>query len=69
MDYAKLELDASRKGWVCSECGLFSDCLGRPIFNNTLWFIETKSMNWLENKPSYSFCPKCGKPIRRNEDG
>lgn len=63
MEYAKLELDASAKGWRCSECGLLIDSIGRPIFGNELWTIETKSIHWIENKPEFSYCPKCGKPI------
>lgn len=62
-DYAKLELNASKKGWNCSECGLFTDCVGRPLFGNEAWIFETKSNNWLENKPNYKYCPGCGRPL------
>lgn len=63
-DYVRLELDAAQKGWRCSGCGLLSDVLGRPIFGGEAWTIQTKSINWLENRPKYKFCPKCGKPVR-----
>lgn len=64
MEYARLELDATIKGWRCSECGLIVDCIGRPIFGNEAWIIQTKSINWIENKPKFLYCPKCGKPIK-----
>lgn len=60
---AKLELDAARKGWVCSQCKLFTDALGRPIFGGEMWTIKTNSIHYLENKPEYKFCPGCGEPI------
>lgn len=68
MEYAVLELDTSSKGWRCSECGLFSDALGRPIFGSERWSFKTTSLYWLENKPNYRFCPGCGKPIRRDKN-
>lgn len=64
MEYAELELDATIKGWRCSNCSLLVDCIGRPIFGNEVWFIQTKSINWIENKPRFLFCPKCGMPFK-----
>ena len=63
MEYAKLELDASKKGWRCSKCGLPVDCIGRPIFGDEVWIIQTKSINWIENKPEFRYCPGCGSPF------
>ena len=63
-DYVKLELNASEKGWNCSGCGLFTDCVGRPCFGDEAWMVITNSKTWLENKPKYKFCPGCGKPIK-----
>lgn len=65
-DYVTLELDASRHGWCCSGCKLFSDSLGRPVFGTEIWSITSKGTAWLENKPNYIFCPKCGKKVRKN---
>jgi hypothetical protein len=62
-DYVKLELDASRNGWVCSGCGLFTDCVGRPHFGQEVWFVKCKTISWIENKPEYVYCPRCGKLI------
>ena len=67
MDSAKLELNASKHGWNCSECGLFSDALGRPMFGKEIWIITSTGTAWLENKPKYKFCPQCGKPIRSDD--
>lgn len=69
MDYIEFELNASEKGWNCSGCGLFVDPLGRPIFGNEVWVISSKGTAWLENKPQFLFCPKCGKPVRRDQYG
>ena len=66
---AKLELDASKKGWRCSSCGLFVDSIGRPIFGHEPWTIQMKTNTWLENKPAYRFCPGCGEPIERSKHG
>ena len=65
MDYAKLELDASQKGWRCSYCSLFIDCTGRPIFGDELWTIQTTSIHWIENRPSFNYCPCCGMPFEK----
>lgn len=62
-DYVKLELDAGKKGWKCTGCGLFTDCVGRPIFGKVAWEIFPKTNTWIENKPHYKFCPGCGKPL------
>jgi len=62
---AKLELDASRKGWRCSACGLPFDCIGRPVFGDEPWTIKTTSINWLENRPKIRFCPNCGEAIEK----
>ena len=67
MEYTKLELDASKKGWRCAECGLLIDAIGRPIFGNETWTFETKSISWIENKPEWNYCPKCGKPIKEGD--
>lgn len=64
MNYAKLELDASVKGWRCSQCGLLFDCIGRPIFGTESFFIQIKTNNWLENRPKIRFCPGCGAPVK-----
>ena len=64
MDKVEYELNASRKGWNCSGCGLFVDCVGRPIFGNEIWVITSKGVAWIENKPKFKFCPQCGKPVR-----
>ena len=64
MEYTKLELDATIKGWRCAECGLIADCIGRPIFGNEPWIIQTRSINWLENRPKWWFCPGCGRQIK-----
>ena len=60
---AKLELDASKKGWRCSDCGLSFDCIGRPLFGDEAWIIQPRSNTWLENKPQIKYCPGCGQPI------
>ena len=65
METVKLELNASRHGWNCTGCGLFSDALGRPIFGEEIWVITSKGVAWLENKPKYIFCPKCGKKVEK----
>ena len=64
MEYAELELNASKHGWNCSNCKLFIDAIGRPIFGNEVWVITSKGTAWVENKPKFKFCPKCGLPIR-----
>ena len=64
MEFTKFELDASIKGWRCAECGLIVDCLGRPIFGNEMFTVQTRSINWIENKPEFNYCPKCGRPIK-----
>ena len=64
MDKVEYELNASKKGWNCSNCGLFVDCIGRPIFGNEMFVITSKGVAWLENKPKYKFCPSCGKPVK-----
>lgn len=69
MDSVKLELNASRHGWNCSGCGLFSDVLGRPIFGKEIWHITSDGVAWLENKPKYKFCPQCGKPVEGESYG
>jgi len=66
MEYVELELNASKKGWNCTGCGLFSDAIGRPIFGKEIWVISSNGTAWLENKPKYVFCPQCGKPVRRD---
>ena len=67
MDYAKLELNASKHGWNCSECGLFIDVIGRPIFGKEIWQITSTGTAWIENRPDFCYCPKCGKPIESGE--
>lgn len=62
---AKLELDASIKGWRCSACGLPFDSIGRPLFGREVWIIKTTSINWLENRPPIRYCPGCGEPIEK----
>ena len=64
MDKVEYELNASDKGWNCSNCGLFVDCIGRPIFGSEMLVITSKGTAWIENKPKYKFCPQCGKPVR-----
>ena len=64
MEYTKFELNASEKGWRCKECGLLIDCIGRPLFGNEPWIIQTSSINWIENRPEWNFCPKCGRPAK-----
>ena len=64
---AKLELDASRKGWRCSDCGLSFDAIGRPIFGDEPWVIKPRTNSWLENRPRIKFCPGCGAPIRERD--
>lgn len=64
MDYVELELNASKKGWNCSGCGLFTDAIGRPIFGKEIWVISSNGTAWLENKPKYKFCPGCGAPVK-----
>ena len=68
MDYVKLELNASEHGWNCSGCGLFTNCIGKPIFKTEEWAIEFKTLSWLKNKPAYSFCPRCGKKIKKDDE-
>ena len=63
-DYVKFELDAGEKGWRCSGCGLRVDSIGRPIFGQEAWEIISKNTTWIENKPCFIFCPKCGKKVR-----
>lgn len=62
-DYVKFELDASEKGWRCSGCGLRVDAIGRPIFGHEIWVITSRGTAWIENKPEFNFCPKCGKKV------
>lgn len=69
MEYAKLELNASKHGWNCSSCKLFVDCVGRPIFGNEVWIITSTGTAWIENKPKFRFCPQCGKPIGDDLNG
>lgn len=64
-EYVDMELNASEKGWNCSSCGLFTDCIGRPLFGKEAWKITADNSSWIENKPKYVFCPNCGKPVRR----
>ena len=64
METVKLELNASKHGWNCSGCGLFTDAIGRPIFGKEIWTISSNGIAWIENKPKYEFCPKCGKPVK-----
>lgn len=63
-DYVKFELDASHHGWACSNCKLFVDCMGRPIFGKPIWVIHCNGVSWIENKPKFKFCPQCGKPVK-----
>ena len=69
MESVKLELNASRHGWNCSKCGLFIDCIGRPILGNELITVDSKGIAWIENRPKYNFCPNCGKPFRGDSGG
>ena len=66
-EYAKLELDASNHGWKCSECGLSVDSIGRPLFGSEVWVIYSKGTAWIENRPKFNYCPKCGKPFEGGE--
>jgi hypothetical protein len=68
MDYVELELNASEHGWTCSGCGLFIDAMGRPVFGHELWKITSTGKSWIENKPEFVYCPKCGKPFKRGEN-
>ena len=68
-DYVVLELNASKQGWICSGCGLFTDSVGRPQFGHESWTISCKTISWIENKPQYRYCPGCGKPLRRDDRG
>lgn len=65
MEYAKLELNAGKHGWNCSQCGLFFDALGRAIFGHEVWQITSTGTAWIENKPPIKFCPNCGLPIEQ----
>lgn len=65
-DKVKLELDIGHNGWKCSGCGLRIDAIGRPIFNKEIWKISCTSTTWIENKPMFKFCPKCGKEVENN---
>lgn len=60
----EFELNASEKGWTCTGCGLLIDCIGRPVFGAEMWTVQTRSNNWIENRPEFNFCPKCGKKVR-----
>ena len=62
-DYVSFELDAGEKGWRCSGCGLRVDVIGRPIFGTEIWVITSNGIAWIENRPKYNFCPKCGKKV------
>ena len=64
MEYTKFELDASKKGWRCSECGLFVDAIGRAVFGQQPFEIKMHTNSWLENRPEFLFCPNCGRPVR-----
>jgi len=64
LECVNLELDATNKGWRCSGCGLLIDCIGRPLFGSENITVRSKSIHWIENKPQYKFCPKCGKPVK-----
>ena len=63
MEKVRLELNASKHGWNCTGCGLFTDAIGRPIFGEEIWTIYSKGTAWIENKPKYKFCPLCGKEV------
>lgn len=67
MDYVKLELDASQKGWRCSGCGIQIDSIGRPVMGELPWLVITRRNNWIDSKPNWKFCPSCGKPIEGGE--
>jgi len=67
VEYVELELDASRKGWRCSGCGLQIDCIGRPIFGDAPWSIKPKTNTWIENKPKFVYCPKCGEKVKPHD--
>lgn len=69
METTKFELDASERGWRCSSCGLLIDAIGRAIFGNEPWTVTARSTSWIENKPDYNFCPKCGRKVERDCHG
>ena len=69
MDYVEFELNASKHGWNCSGCGLFIDCIGRPIFGKEIWAITSNGATWIENKPRFNYCPKCGMPVKGDQYG
>lgn len=62
-EYVEFELNASKKGWNCSSCSLFVDCIGRPVFGKEAWKITAETSSWIENKPKFKFCPGCGLPV------
>ena len=68
-EYVTFELNASEHGWNCSGCGLRIDALGRPIFGNEVWTITSKGTAWIENKPMFLYCPRCGKPVKGDKHG
>lgn len=63
METVKLELNASKRGWNCSGCGLFFDSIGRPIFGEEVFTVVHKGTAWLENRPHILYCPKCGRKV------
>jgi len=60
------ELDAGNNGWRCSGCGLLIDAIGRPLLGNETWVIQSKGIAWIENKPEWNYCPKCGKAVDKH---
>ena len=63
MEYVKLELDASERGWRCSGCNMLVDSIGRPVMGELPWLVISRRNSWIESKPAWKFCPNCGKPF------